>query len=155
MGIEKFMIKAIELSVKSIKMGGGPFGAIVVKDNEIIGEGNNSVINSNDPTAHAEIVAIRKACSSINSYDLSGAVIYSSCEPCPMCLSAIWWARIRKIYFGNTREDASKIGFDDAMIYDELTRPIEQRKLPIVQILHNESIKAFKIWEEYPGKIMY
>ena len=155
MGIEKFMMKAIELSVKSIKMGGGPFGAIIVKDDEIIGEGKNSVINSNDPTAHAEIVAIRNACSSINSYDLSGAVMYSSCEPCPMCLSAIWWARIQKIYFGNTREDASKIGFDDAIIYDELTRPIEQRKLPIVQILHNESIKAFTIWEEYPGKIMY
>ena len=155
MGIEKFMMKAIELSVKSIKMGGGPFGAIIVKDNEIIGEGKNSVINSNDPTAHAEIVAIRSACSSINSYDLSGAVMYSSCEPCPMCLSAIWWARIQKIYFGNTREDASKIGFDDEMIYDELARPIEQRRLPIIQILHNESIKAFKFWEEYPGKIMY
>lgn len=149
------MMRAIALSEENIQAGGGPFGAVVVKDDQIIGEGQNSVIARNDPTAHAEVVAIRKACNTIKSYDLSGATIFTSCEPCPMCLAAIWWARIEKVYFGNTQKDASKIGFDDEAIYRELTRPISQRKLPLEQILHDEAFKVFGIWESYPDKIMY
>lgn len=155
MNIQKFMMRAIALSEENIKFGGGPFGAIVVKNDIVIGEGQNFVVKFNDPTAHAEIVAIRNACNAINSYDLSGSIIYSSCEPCPMCLAAIWWARIDKIYFGNTKKDATKIGFDDEEIYCELTRPISQKKLPMKQVLYSESIKVFKLWESYPDKIMY
>ena len=153
--MQKYMMRAIALSEKNIESGGGPFGAVIVKEDRIIGEGRNSVVSCNDPTAHAEIVAIRQACSTIQSYDLSGSVIFTSCEPCPMCLSAIWWSRIDKIYFGNTQKDASKIGFDDEEIYCELARPISQRKLPLEQILHDESIKVFRVWERYPDKVMY
>ena len=155
MDIEKFMLRAIELSKKSIESGGGPFGAVIVKDNEIIGEGMNSVVCSKDPTAHAEVVAIRNACQSIVSHDLAGSVIFTSCEPCPMCLSAIWWSRIEKIYFGNTRMDATKIGFDDEMIYEELARPLAKRKLPIAQLLHDEAMMAFDDWKKYEGKCHY
>jgi tRNA(Arg) A34 adenosine deaminase TadA len=155
MNIKKYMMRAIALSIENIKSGGGPFGAVIVKEDRIIGEGQNSVVTSNDPTAHAEIVAIRNACKTINSYDLSGSIIFASCEPCPMCLSAIWWSRIEKVYFGNTQNDASQIGFDDEEIYRELTRPILQRKLPLEQVLHDESIKVFEVWEHHPNKIMY
>lgn len=155
MNIQNYMLRAIALSEENIQSGGGPFGAVVVKEDTIIGEGQNSVVTSNDPTAHAEIVAIRNACNTIKSYDLSGSIIFSSCEPCPMCLSAIWWSRIEKIYFGNTRKDASGIGFDDEELYCELARPISKRKLPLEQILYNESNKVFGIWERYPDKIMY
>ena len=155
MDINKFMLKAIELSKESIHLGGGPFGAIIVKGNKIIGEGRNSVIDSHDPTAHAEIVAIRNACLSLTSHDLSGAVIFSSCEPCPMCLSAIWWARIEKIYYGNTRVDAANIGFDDAVIYEEIIRPLKERKLPIEQQLHKEALIAFTDWQNDQKKRIY
>jgi len=155
MNIHEFMMRAIELSEKNVNSGGGPFGAVIVKNNKIIGEGKNSVVKLNDPTAHAEVMAIRNACTQTNSFDLSGSVIFSSCEPCPMCLAAIWWARIEKVYYGNTKIDASKIGFDDNEIYCELTRPITQRKLPMQQALPDESIKAFKIWQNNQNKITY
>lgn len=152
---EKFMLRAIELSKISIESGGGPFGAVIVKNNVIIGEGQNSVVCSNDPTAHAEVVAIRNACQSIASHELSGCTIFTSCEPCPMCLSAIWWSRIENIYFGNTRMDATKIGFDDEIIYEELARPLPKRKLPIVQLLHDEAMTTFEDWKESEGKCHY
>lgn len=152
---EHFMRQAIALSKESISLGGGPFGAVIVKNNKVIGIGQNTVVKSNDPTAHAEINAIRHACQNINSHDLSGAVIFSSCEPCPMCLSAIWWARVNKIYFGNTRKDASAIGFDDAIIYEELHKPIDKRLLPIEQMLDEEAISAFSEWKKYDAKIPY
>jgi tRNA(Arg) A34 adenosine deaminase TadA len=155
MDIQKFMLKAIQLSKESTFLGGGPFGAVIVKDNKIIGEGRNSVIDSQDPTAHAEIVAIRNACKSIASHDLSGAVIFTSCEPCPMCLSAIWWARIEKIYYGNSRSDAAKIGFDDEIIYEEITRPFRERKLPIEQQLQKQALKVFTDWYNGQNKRLY
>jgi tRNA(Arg) A34 adenosine deaminase TadA len=155
MNIEKYMQEAIRLSKESIQAGGGPFGAVIVKDGHIIGRGQNAVVNSFDPTAHAEIVAIRQACLSIHSHDLTGAIIYTSCEPCPMCLAAIWWSRIQKIYYGNTREDATNIGFDDAIIYEELAKPLVERKLVIQQLLHAEALTAFDDWENYDQKCSY
>ena len=152
---EKFMLKAIELSKKSVKNGGGPFGAVIVKDGKIIAEGTNSVTKNNDPTAHAEINAIREAAKKINNFDLSGAEIYTSCEPCPMCLGAIYWARIDKIYFANTKDDAKNIGFDDSFIYEEIEKPISQRKIPTVQILRDKAIEAFEMWKEKEDKIEY
>lgn len=152
---EQYMMEAIQLSKASIKKGGGPFGAVIVKEGRIIGRGQNAVVNSFDPTAHAEIVAIRQACQTISSHDLSGATIYTSCEPCPMCLSAIWWSRIQKIYYGNTREDATNIGFDDAIIYEELARPLENRKLAIEQLLHDDALSAFEDWNKYNDKCHY
>ena len=152
---EKFMLKAIELSKKSVKNGGGPFGAVIVKDGKIIAEGTNSVTKNNDPTAHAEINAIREAAKKLNNFDLSGAEIYTSCEPCPMCLGAIYWARIDKIYFANTKDDAKNIGFDDSFIYEEIEKPISQRKIPTVQILRDKAIEAFEMWKEKEDKIEY
>jgi guanine deaminase len=152
---EKFMRRAIELSKKSVENGGGPFGAVIVKDGEIIAEASNSVTKDNDPTAHAEVNAIRKAAKKLNSFDLSGAEIYTSCEPCPMCLGAIYWARLDKIYFGNTKEDAKKIGFDDSFIYEEIEKPYNLRKIPTIQILREEALEAFKMWEEKEDKIEY
>ena len=123
-----FMKRAIELSINSVKNGGGPFGCVIVKNNRIIAEGSNEVTLSNDPTAHAEIVTIRKACKNINDFNLKGSEIYTSCEPCPMCLSAIYWSHIDIIYYGNTRLDAAKIGFDDHFIYNELVKDLSDRK---------------------------
>ena len=153
--VEKFMRRAIELSVQSVKSGGGPFGAVIVKDGKIIAEASNSVTKDNDPTAHAEVNAIRKAAKSLDTFDLSGCEIYTSCEPCPMCLGAIYWARLDKIYFANTRDDAKKIGFDDSFIYDEIPKPIDQRSIPTIQIMHNEALEAFKEWENKEDKIEY
>ncbi|MBF0226349.1 MAG: nucleoside deaminase [Desulfobacterales bacterium] len=149
------MIEAINLSIESVKNGGGPFGAIIVKDNEIIAKGSNNVTLLNDPTAHAEIVTIRQACLKLNNFDLSGCVIYSSCEPCPMCLGAIYWARISKVYFANTRIDAKNIGFDDSFIYDEIMLPYEKRKIPIYQLMRDKAQKAFKEWRAKEDKIDY
>ena len=150
-----FMLRAIELSIKSANGTGGPFGCVIVKEDKIIAEGFNKVTFSNDPTAHAEIVAIREACKKLNTFNLSGCDIYTSCEPCPMCLSAIYWSRINTIYFANTREDAKKINFDDSMIYSEFSKKIEDRKIPIKQILRDEALKAFEIWDKKIDKIEY
>jgi len=152
---EKFMIRAIELSVENVNKGGGPFGSVIVKDNKIIAEGSNKVTLSNDPTAHGEIVAIREACKKINNFSLNGSELYSTCEPCPMCLSAIYWARINKIYYANTREDAQKIDFDDSLIYTELKKNIDQRKIPMIQMMRNEALKAFELWNKKLDKVKY
>ena len=151
----KFMVKAIELSIKSVDSGTGPFGAVIVKDNKIISEGFNTVTLSNDPTSHAEIVAIRKACKILNNFSLKGCELYSTCEPCPMCLSAIYWARIQKIYYANTRKDAQKIDFDDSLIYSEFKKNIDKRKIPMIQMMRNEAIKAFELWDKKTDKVKY
>jgi guanine deaminase len=152
---EYFMREAIRLSDENIDKNGGPFGAVIVKDGEIIATGVNSVASKNDPTAHAEVMAIREAAKKLNNFDLNGCEIYSSCEPCPMCLSAIYWARIDKLYFGNTKVDAQNIGFDDSFIYNELNLAPEKRKVTGIQILHNEAIAVFKKWQSFEGKIEY
>src|SRR6201989_2378679 len=153
---EKFMRMAIRLSEHNIQNGlGGPFGAVVVKDGEVIAESANTVVPENDPTAHAEVSAIRLACKALGTYDLSGCEIYTSCEPCPMCLGAIYWARIDKIYYANTKADAAQISFDDKFIYDEIDLPMEKRKLPHQQLLRDEALGAFRLWEENEGKTAY
>ena len=151
----EFMKKAIELSIESVNNGGGPFGSVVVKDNKIVAEGSNKVVPTRDPTAHGEIVAIREACKKLNNFNLKGCELYSTCEPCPMCLSAIYWARIDKIYYANTREDARKIDFDDSLIYTELQKNIDKRKIPMIQILRNEALKAFELWDTKKDKVKY
>ena len=150
-----FMLRAIELSMINVKTNGGPFGCVIVKNNQIIAEGSNEVTKTNDPTAHAEIVTIRKACNELKNFHLKGTEMYTSCEPCPMCLSAIYWSHIDKIYFGNTRIEAAKIGFDDNFIYDELLMDLAKRKIPSQQLNQNEAIKAFQEWELKTDKIEY
>ena len=150
-----FMRKAIELSIENIHNGGGPFGAVIVKDGEIIATGVNRVTASCDPTAHAEVSAIRAAASKLGSFNLSGCEIYTSCEPCPMCLGAIYWAHLDKIYYGNNKTDAKDIGFDDSFIYDELELKPENRKLSSEILLQNEAIKAFEEWRDKEDKIEY
>ena len=149
------MEKAIELSIKSVNLGGGPFGCVIVKDQKIIAKGSNKVTSTNDPTAHGEIVAIREACKKLNNFNLTGCNLYSSCEPCPMCLSAIYWAHIDKVYYANTRKDAQKIDFDDSLIYSELTKSIENRKISMIQIMRNEALKAFELWNKKTDKVKY
>ena len=151
----KFMLKAIELSIKSAETIGGPFGCVIVKDNKIISEGSNKVTSTNDPTAHGEIVAIRDACLKLNTFNLSGCELYSSCEPCPMCLSAIYWSHIEKIFYANSRNDAKNIDFDDSFIYSEINKKIEDRKIKMTQMLIDEALKAFKIWYNKVYKIKY
>ena len=151
----KFMLRAIELSIKSAETIGGPFGCVVVKENKIISEGSNKVTSTNDPTAHGEIVAIREACLKLNTFNLSGCELYSTCEPCPMCLSAIYWSHIDKIFYANTRDDAKNIDFDDSFIYSEINKKIEDRKIQMIQMLRDEALKAFKIWDEKVDKIKY
>jgi len=150
-----FMMRAIELSIESAKSKGGPFGCIIVKDNKIISEGSNQVTMKNDPTAHGEIVAIRSACQKLNTFNLSGCDLYSSCEPCPMCLSAIYWSRIENVFYANTRIDAKKIDFDDSFIYSEINKDLENRKIKMHQIHRDEALEAFKIWENKEDKIKY
>lgn len=151
-----FMKEAVRLSIENVEQGiGGPFGAVVVKDGKIIARGTNQVTASNDPTAHAEVVAIRKACEALNSFQLEGCEIYCSCEPCPMCLGAIYWARPDKLFYGNSKEDAAKVKFDDQFIYEELKRPINERKLFTKQMLREEAQAAFKKWAESSDKIEY
>ncbi len=152
---KKFMAKAIELSINSANTIGGPFGSVIVKDNKIIAEGSNKVTFLNDPTAHGEVVAIREACKKLKTFDLSGCVIYTSCEPCPMCLSAIYWSRLDKIYYANTREDAKNIDFDDSFIYLEIPKKISDRKIKMTQILRDDALKAFEIWDKKVDKIKY
>ena len=151
----EFMKRAIELSIKSVNNNGGPFGSVIVKDNKIIAEGSIKVTSTYDPTAHGEIVAIREACKKLNNFSLKGCELYSTCEPCPMCLSAIYWARVDKIYYANTREDARKIDFDDSLIYTELQKSIDKRKIPMIQILRNEALKAFELWDKKKDKVKY
>jgi guanine deaminase len=152
---QKYMNRAIEISISNIDKGGGPFGAVIVKDGKIIAESGNTVTNDNDPTAHAEVNAIRIAAKKLNSFDLSGCVIYSSCEPCPMCLGAIYWAKIDKLFFANTKNDADKIGFSDKFIYEEIEKPITERNLKTEQLHNDKAIEAFKKWEDFQGKIEY
>ena len=151
----KFMKRAIELSIKSVNSGTGPFGALIVKDNKVISEGFNTVTLAKDPTSHAEIVAIRNACKVLNNFSLEGYDLYTTCEPCPMCLSAIYWARINKIYYANTRSDAQKIDFSDSMIYEELNKTIKDRKIPMHQMMREEAIKAFELWDKKKDKVKY
>ena len=151
----KFMQRAIELSIESVNTGGGPFGSIIVRDDKIIAEGSNKVTSNNDPTAHGEIVAIRSACKNLNNFNLSGYELYSTCEPCPMCLSAIYWAHIDKIYYANTRDDAQKIDFDDSFIYSELQKNVKKRKIPMIQIMRDEALKAFELWNKKTDKVKY
>lgn len=153
---KEFMMRAIELARSNIKnLNGGPFGAVIVKDGKIIGEGSNHVLANNDPTAHAEIVAIREACKNLSSFQLNGCEIYSSCEPCPMCLGAIYWARPAKLYFAAGREDASGADFDDSLIYKEVCLPIQERQIPTEQFLKEESQAVFNEWKENNLNIEY
>lgn len=152
---DKYMREAISLSVKNIDENGGPFGAVIVKDGEIIAKGVNRVTLNNDPTAHAEVNAIREASKKLGTFDLSGCEIYSSCEPCPMCLGAIYWARIDKLFFANTKQDAKEIEFDDSFIYEELDLPIEKRKIHTRQILREEALVAFNKWKDKEDKTEY
>ena len=151
----KFMERAIELSIESINSGGGPFGSVIVKDGKIISEGMNRVTVNNDPTAHGEITAIREACKKLNTFDLSGYELYSNCEPCPMCLSAIYWSHIDKVYYANTRDDAHNIDFLDPIIYTELQKSDEEKKIKMTQIMRDEGLKAFEIWDKKTDKIKY
>lgn len=150
-----FMREAIRIADESVKNGGGPFGAVIVKDGEIIAGRSNSVTLDNDPTAHAEVNTIREACQKLGTFDLSDCVIYTSCEPCPMCLGAIYWAKLRRIYYGNTKKDAADIGFADDFIYKELDKPISRRSLPFIHLLPQEAISSFKLWAEKPDKTEY
>jgi tRNA(Arg) A34 adenosine deaminase TadA len=153
---KKFMRRAIELAQKGIdKNAGGPFGAVIVKDGEIVGEGFNEVTSTNDPTAHAEVVAIRRACKELESFQLEGCAIYTSCEPCPMCLGAIYWARPEKIFFACTREDAAEVGFDDQFIYGEIGEDFVKRKISTVNFLREEGLDVFEKWTEKTEKTEY
>jgi guanine deaminase len=151
-----FMARAIQLSIDNVHSGrGGPFGAVVVKDGNLIAEAANQVTSTKDPTAHAEVLAIRAACGKLGVFDLQGCEIYTSCEPCPMCLGAIYWARLSRVFFASVAADASQIGFDDSLIYREIARPHSQRTIPMVQIMREEALAAFRAWEEKPNKIVY
>ena len=153
---KNFMLRAAELARFAVENNlGGPFGAVVVKNGEIVGEGFNQVTSGNDPTAHAEIMAIRDACRKMGTYQLNGCEIYSSCEPCPMCLGAIYWARPEKLYYGSGRADAARAGFDDAYIYDEILMPAENRNIQAVYMFENQAIEAFRLWNEKENKKKY
>ena len=152
---KNFMLRAIELSINSANNDGGPFGCVIVKNNKIISEGSNKVTLTNDPTAHAEVVSIREACKKLKTFNLTGCDLYSSCEPCPMCLSAIYWSHIDNIFYANTRDDAKKINFDDSLIYSEFSKKIEDRKIPIKQMLRDEALRAFELWDKKIDKIEY
>lgn len=151
-----FMREAIKCSLEGMNSNaGGPFGAVIVKDGEIIAKGWNKVTSTNDPTAHAEVTVIREACKKLGTFDLTGCEIYTSCEPCPMCLSACYWAGLKKIYYGNTRKDAADINFDDDFIYKEIPLPMEDRTIPMEQVNREEAIKAFEEWLKKQDKIEY
>jgi len=153
---DPFMARAIELSLENVRSGrGGPFGAVVVKNGKILAEGVNQVTSLADPTAHAEVVAIRQACHALGLFELKGCDIYTSCEPCPMCLGAIYWARVARVCFGNAAADAAKVGFDDAFIYREMEKPCLQRAIPMIQMMREEALAAFRAWEELPDKPAY
>lgn len=156
MSKEKFMIEAVNAALKGINNNeGGPFGCVIVKDGIIVGRGNNKVTSTNDPTAHAEVTAIRDACKNLNSFQLDGCTIYTSCEPCPMCLGAIYWARPDKVYYGSNQVDAANIGFDDQFIYDEIPLPYNERKIPFEQLAREIALEPFKVWVKKDDKINY
>ncbi|MGD0543030.1 MAG: nucleoside deaminase [Candidatus Acidiferrales bacterium] len=151
-----FMQRAIALALENVQSGhGGPFGALVVKDGKIIAEATNNVASTNDPTAHAEIVAIRQACKKLGKFHLEGCEIYASCEACPMCLGAIYWSRLDRIYFAATAADAAKAGFDDSFIYQEISKPHAERKIPVFQLLREEALDPFRAWEQKPDRVSY
>jgi guanine deaminase len=150
-----FMTRAIQLSLDNVASGGGPFGAVIVRDGSIVAEGVNRVTSTNDPTAHAEVVAIRNACARLGTFTLHGCEIYTSCEPCPMCLGAIYWAHLSHIYFGNAAADASAIGFDDSFIYREFAQPFDGRSIPMMQMMQGRALAAFNAWKEKSNKIPY
>ncbi len=149
------MARAIQLSVENVSAGGGPFGAVVVKDGAIIAEGVNRVTATHDPTAHAEVSAIRAACAKLGAFELNDCDLYTSCEPCPMCLGAIYWARPAHVYFGSLAADAARVGFDDAFIYREIAQPHARREIPMIQLMREEALAAFRAWENKPNKIEY
>lgn len=152
----KFMEKAIRVSQQTMRAGkGGPFGAVIVRKGKVIATGNNQVTSKNDPTAHAEIVAIRAACKKLKTFQLENCELYTSCEPCPMCLSAIYWVRLKNVYFANTRQDAARIGFDDDFIYREIPLPLQKRKIPMKQLLRKKALLTFDEWREKPDKVLY
>jgi guanine deaminase len=151
----RFMARAIELSLASVATGGGPFAAVVVKDGQILAEGANRVTATNDPTAHAEVVAIREACAAQGSFQLTGCELFTTCEPCPMCLGAIYWARPDRVWFGNTAEDAAAVGFDDSDIYDQLRLPFAERRIPMRQLMREEAFAAFHAWRDKADKVRY
>ncbi len=151
-----FLKRAIQLAEEGMDKGqGGPFGAVIVKDGEIIAEANNMVTSSIDPTAHAEVVAIRKACEKLQNFQLDDCILYTSCEPCPMCLGAIYWARPKKVYYALNREDAAKIGFDDQFVYDEIAREMDERKIPFINMMREEGLPVFQKWERKGDRVDY
>ncbi|MCA9110083.1 MAG: nucleoside deaminase [Planctomycetaceae bacterium] len=152
---EAWMREAIRLSIKSVETGGGPFGAVVVHNGSVISRGQNRVTATNDPTAHAEIVAIRDACQQLETFSLAGCELLTSCEPCPMCFGAILWARLDRVWYANTRDDAAQIGFDDRTFYDEIARPLPMRHLPMHELLRSEAQAAFTAWQRLEGKTVY
>jgi tRNA(Arg) A34 adenosine deaminase TadA len=150
-----FMREAVRLSLESVAAGGGPFGAVIVRGDEIVGRGHNQVTLRNDPTAHAEVVAIREACAHVNSFQLPGCDLYTSCEPCPMCLGAILWSRLERVWYANSRTDAAAIGFDDSAFYDEIAKPLAHRRVPMMPLLRDEAQAAFRAWREKVEKQPY
>jgi len=151
-----FMARAIALSIENVQSGrGGPFAAVVVKDGKVIAEGLNCVTSTNDPTAHAEVMAIREACNKLGFFELTGCEIYTSCEPCPMCMGAIYWARPERVYFGNTAADAAEAGFDDSLIYQEIVQPHAARKIPMIQMMRDEALEGFRAWLRKSDKVPY
>jgi guanine deaminase len=152
---QDFMRLAIRLATENVRSGGGPFGAVVVRNGEIVATGVNRVTAENDPTAHAEVNAIREACRALGTFQLPGCVLYTSCEPCPMCLGAIYWVRLDSIYYGNTCQDAAEVGFDDSLIYEEMKTPHGERKVPMVRLLPESAIENFRLWQQHQSKIAY
>jgi len=153
---QSFMARAIELSIENVRSDrGGPFGAVIVKDGSIIAEGTNQVTSTHDPTAHAEVIAIRQACRNLSVFQLYRCEIYTSCEPCPMCLGAIYWAHLSRIYFATHAADASTVGFDDSLIYREIAQPYSKRQIPMIQMMREEALAALRAWDEKPNKITY
>ena len=151
----KFMQQAIDLSIENVANGGGPFGAVIVRDGEVIAAGTNRVTANCDPTAHAEVSAIRAACAKLGDFKLTGCTIYSSCEPCPMCLSALYWAGVERIFYGNTKQDAKEIDFDDSFIYDQIALDYSERSIPCINIMRDNALEGFKAWREKADKILY
>ncbi len=151
-----FMLRAIKLSIENVRSGrGGPFAAVIVKDGKIIAQGTNQVTSTNDPTAHAEIVAIREACRALGHFQLDGCEMYTTCEPCPMCLGAIYWVRPARVYFAGSKQDAAAAGFDDAFILEQFTLPVSERRIPMIPLMREEALEAFRVWEKKPDKVKY
>jgi guanine deaminase len=154
--VDRFMERAIAVSIENVRSGsGGPFAALVVRDGSVLATGTNQVTSMLDPTAHAEVIAIRAACQAVRSFQLAGCELYTTCEPCPMCMGAIYWARLAKVYYANTRDDAARIGFDDSLIYDQLRLPPGQREIPMLQLMREQALEAFLEWEKSPLKVKY